>query len=160
MSLSVFPMQNLMVVRAYTIYIAVWVTHVSEGMIVTCFPTLTFKILRSEHSFLRQSYSSEFPKENGPTWRKHKSVSFGELQKIAAGKSVARVGATENPQQRAGQYAREGYSGQMYKFKTQNMRKAEDKLLQQSAGTHNVQERSNAPDEPGYVYALKGRKYK
>ena len=38
------------------------------------------------------------------------------------------------------------------------MRKAEDRLLQQ-AGTHNVQERSNAPDKPGYVYAIKGRKY-
>ena len=98
--------------------------------------------------------------QRGGNIRDHKPVSFGELQKIAAGKSVARVGATENPQQRADQYASEGFSGQMYEFKTQNMRKAEDRLLQQSAGTHNVQERSNAPDKPGYVYALKGRKYK
>ena len=96
--------------------------------------------------------------QRGGNIRDHKSVSFGELQKVAAGKSVARVGATENPQQRADQYAREGYSGQMYQFRTQNMRKAEDRLLQQ-AGTHNVQERSNAPDKPGYVYAIKGRKY-
>ena len=71
---------------------------------------------------------------------------------------MARVGATEDPKQRAGQYAREGYSGEMYQFKTQNMHKAEDRLLQQ-AGTHNVQQKSNAPDKPGYAYALKGRKY-
>ena len=96
--------------------------------------------------------------QRGGNIRDHKPVSFGELQKVAAGKSVARVGATEDPSQRAGQYAREGYSGEMYQSKTQNMRKAEDRLLQQ-AGTHNVQQKSNAPDKPGYVYALKGRKY-
>ena len=96
--------------------------------------------------------------QRGGNIRGNSSVSFGELQKLAAGKSVARVGATENPGERAQQYAREGYSGQMYQSRTQNMRKAEDRLLQQG-GTHNVQERSNAPDKPGYVYALKGRKY-
>ena len=96
--------------------------------------------------------------QRGGNIRDHKSVSFRELQKIAAGNYVARVGATEDPKQRAGQYASQGYSGEMYQFKTQNMRKAEDKLLQQ-AGTHNVQQRSNAPDKSGYVYALKGRKY-
>ena len=97
--------------------------------------------------------------QRGGNIRDHKNVSFSELQKVAAGKSVARVGATENPQQRADQYAREGYSGQMYQFRTQNMHRAEDRLLQQAAGTHNVQARSNAPDKPGYVYVVKGRKY-
>ena len=135
-------------------------------MLVTCFPTLKFKIPRSEqisfHSKLIHRNKAILLKkmaQRGGNIRDHKSVSFGELRKIVAGKSVVRVGATENPQQRADQYAREGYSGQMYQFRTQNMHRAEDRLLQQAAGTHNVQERSNAPDKPGYVYAIKGRKY-
>jgi hypothetical protein len=113
-----------------------------------------FKLIHQNKAFLLKKMA-----QRGGNIRDHKPVSFGELQKIVAEKSVARVGATENPQQRADQYAREGYSGQMYQFRTQNMQRAEDRLLQQGGGTHNVQERSNAPDKPGYVYALKGRKY-
>ena len=89
-----------------------------------------------------------------------KTVTQKKLQQVARGDGIARVGSTTNPKQRAQQYWSEGYRGKMYQSTTQNMRKAEDKLLQHTPGKHNVQKRSNAPDKPGKVYAVKGRKYK
>ena len=95
----------------------------------------------------------------GGNIREFKTVPFSELLKLAAGKNVARVGATEkDPKGRAAQYEKEGYSGVMYMFKTENMRKAEDQLLQQG-GTHNEQRKSNVQDKPGFVYVIIGRKY-
>ena len=58
----------------------------------------------------------------------------------------------------ADQYEREGYSGVMYFFRTKNMMRAEDELLEYP-GTHNVHEWSGAQPKPGYVYVIKGRKY-
>ena len=98
--------------------------------------------------------------QKGGNIRVHKVATFNELQQIAAQSGGIRVGATDDPNRRANEHEREGYSGQMYYFKTENMRKAEDKLLEQAPGIHNVQQRSNAEDKPGYVYAIKGRKYK
>lgn len=92
--------------------------------------------------------------------REQVPVSFKDLQTIAGQRGAIRVGATEHPQDRASQYQSEGYSGVMYHFKTENMRKAENRLLQQTGTQHNVQQRSNAEDRPGYVYAIQGRKYK
>ena len=94
----------------------------------------------------------------GGNIRNHRSMTFQELQNITKDGGISRVGATDDPKRRAQEYAREGYSGTMYKFKTENMRKAEDKLLSVSPGWHNVQRSSNAPDQSGYVYAIKERK--
>ena len=88
-----------------------------------------------------------------------KTVTLKKLQRIAGGKSAARVGVTTNLKQRAQQYKMEGYRGKMFQSRTRNMRKAEDKLLQKTPGKHNIQKRSNAPAKPGRVYTLKGRKY-
>ena len=69
-----------------------------------------------------------------------------------------RVGSTVNPEQRAGQYEAEGYSGTMYAAPTQNMMQAEDKLLE-AEPRHNEQKLSNGDEAPGFVYAIVGRKY-
>ena len=128
-------------------------------MIVLVFNELIF--LQNQTQLLRTktAAASTITQENGNI-HIHKVATFKELHQIAAQSGVIRVGATNDPNRRANQYEREGYSGQMYYFKTENMRKAEDKLLEQAAGIHNVQQRSNAENKPGYVYAIKGRKYK
>ena len=88
-----------------------------------------------------------------------REVTHGQLREISEQNYAVRAGSTIDPEQRAGQYEREGYSGTMYFAKTENMNKAESKLLQDYTYTHNVHQSSNSPSEPGYSYVIKGRRY-
>ena len=54
-------------------------------------------------------------------------VSFEILKQRAKQVNDERVGATTDIEWRRGEYEWDGYSGTMYYFKTENMKKAEDK---------------------------------
>ena len=82
---------------------------------------------------------------------------FYQLLEIAKGSNNVYVGSTDNPNRRAEEHDRE-YSGVMYTFRTENMRKDEDKLLQETPGKYNEQRKSNAENKPGFVYVIIGRK--
>lgn len=84
-------------------------------------------------------------------------VSQAELFRIAEQRGN-RVGSTKNPDARAGAYSRDGYRGEMFVARTNNMMKAEDRLLGQSDYRHNVQRYSNAQEKPGYIYTNVGQK--
>lgn len=81
-----------------------------------------------------------------------------ELSKIANERGAIRVGSTYNPQARAASYAHEGYRGTMYAAPTNNMIQSENRFLRDSATRHNVHGFSNAQDEKGYVYVVKGQR--
>ena len=85
-------------------------------------------------------------------------VTFHVLKQKAKQGNNERVGATIDIERRRGEYQREGYSGTMYYFKTENMKKAEDELLNEckSSGVcpGNVQKASNTKADPGYVYVI------
>ena len=84
-------------------------------------------------------------------------VTFGELKEKAGEARTQRVGATVNVDSRISQYKREGYTGTFNYAPTQNMKKAEDKLLEcTDTGTCpcNKQTKSNVSEEPGYVYVI------
>ena len=85
-------------------------------------------------------------------------VSQAELNKIAQQNNSIRVGSTINPESRANQYEREGYSGTMYYAKTANMCYAENKLLEKDT-RHNVHSCSNSSDQAGYVYVINGKRF-
>lgn len=87
-------------------------------------------------------------------------VSQKELKDIAEGYGVIRAGATNDIKRRIGQYERDGYSGEVYFAKTTNMKYAENSLLHNYYFRHNVHQSSNVSDEPGYVYVIKGKRYK
>mmetsp|Transcript_14151 Transcript_14151/g.22089 ORF Transcript_14151/g.22089 Transcript_14151/m.22089 type:complete len:113 (-) Transcript_14151:192-530(-) len=80
------------------------------------------------------------------------------LSSHASKRSAVRVGATKSPPTRSGQYANSGYHGTMYVAKTSNMKAAENKLLANHSGRHNVQKTSNAAATSGYVYTIVGQK--
>ncbi|CAF0986045.1 unnamed protein product [Brachionus calyciflorus] len=88
---------------------------------------------------------------------KKEFVTQRDLNEMAQEKNSIRVGSTVDPQQRAYQYQAEGYAGTMFVAKTANMLLAEDKLLEHQT-RHNVHMRSNAPNDEGFVYVIKGRK--
>jgi hypothetical protein len=83
------------------------------------------------------------------------------LQKIEFETHIIRAGASIDCDKRANSYEGELYSGVMFYARTQNMMKAEDKLLK--AGwkngncKHNLQEFSNAQEGPGFVYIRGGQ---
>ena len=86
-----------------------------------------------------------------------REVKIHELQSLAGQPNIQRVGATGNPDTRISQYRRDGYTGTFLYAPTQNMKKAEDKLLEcTKTGTCpcNVQGKSNVPEGPGYVYVI------
>ena len=87
-----------------------------------------------------------------------KQVSVKRLQKTASGKGAVRSGSTTDIQRRAREYQSEGYSGEMFYSKTQNMKALENKLLEAGPGRHNVQKTSGAKPKPGYAYTIKGKK--
>ena len=82
-----------------------------------------------------------------------------QLKEISEETHSIRAGSTIDPQQRAGEYERDGYSGTMYTARTENMNRAETQLLQNYDYTHNVHLSSNSPAEPGYVYVIKGKRF-
>ena len=80
-----------------------------------------------------------------------------ELHNKARPASVSQVyyvGTTVDPQRRRGEHERDGKRGTMYYTKTENMRQAEDKLLEICDCSGNQQRRSNAQEGPGYVYLI------
>lgn len=88
-----------------------------------------------------------------------KQVPLKRLQRMASGKGAVRSGSTTDVQRRAREYESSGYSGEVYYSKTQNMKAAENKLLQAGPGRHNVHKRSGARSTPGNAYIIKGKKY-
>lgn len=80
-----------------------------------------------------------------------------ELHEKAEECGSIRAGATVDPNRRADEYEAEGFSGRMYVAPTENMMKAEDKLLDHEL-RHNEQVNSNAAEGAGYVYVIQGRK--
>ena len=79
-------------------------------------------------------------------------------------RGVIRVGGTErDPNMRADEYERLGFSGIMFYAKSTNIRLAEDKSLnlakQFGAAIHNQQEYSNLPLIDGFVYVIQGKRY-
>ena len=88
-------------------------------------------------------------------------VTVTELEGMVRAGQVAplRVGVTNDPRRRAGEYKTEySENATMYYAKTSNKRTAENRLLDKCAGRggccFNVHRRSNAPEEKGYVYAI------
>ena len=98
------------------------------------------------------------PKKKGNLGRP-KQVPLKRLQKIASGKGAVRSGSTADIQRRAREYELQGYSGDIHYSRTQNMKAAEDKLLQAGPGRHNVQKTSGAQPKPGTAYTIQGKKY-
>ena len=85
-------------------------------------------------------------------------VSQEHLIDLAKNPSNVRVGSTIDMKQRAVQYEEEGYSGDIFYTKAENMRKAEDKLLKHP-GRYNVQRQSGAKERRGYIYVILGQKH-
>jgi len=87
-----------------------------------------------------------------------------KLHKIVKQRKSIRVGSTKNPAKRASAYQSEGYRGTMYVASTQNMMKAEDRLMRTAKkaerGRYNVHQLSGAKAKPGYVYVNKGQRRK
>ncbi len=88
---------------------------------------------------------------------KIRKVSQEKLSKIAHQRGAIRAGSSKHPKARAEKYKDEGYGGTMFVAPTNDMKKAENKLLRNSL-RHNTHERSNAPNKPGKVYVIKGKK--
>ncbi len=86
-------------------------------------------------------------------------VTQSDLNEIVEQNNSIRVGSTKDPNSRAKQYERDGYSGTMYVAKTSNMQQAENKLLDHNT-RHNDHKTSNQSDDAGYVYVINGRRYK
>lgn len=78
-----------------------------------------------------------------------------DLESKATEQKTFRAGATTEPERRRGEYERDnGYTGTMYYAATQNMKKAEDRLLAVCPCAMNKQRTSNVQEEKGYVYIL------
>lgn len=85
-------------------------------------------------------------------------VTQSQLHELAQENYSIRAGGTINPERRANDYEREGYSGVMYAARTDNVQYAEDRLLEHNL-RHNVHEQSNLPPVEGFVYVIQGKKY-
>ena len=81
-------------------------------------------------------------------------------RKIEQGK-IERVGITNDVERRRHEYEKKGYTGEMMFSRTDNKRKVEDKFLEECGDSCylNIQKKSNAPDEPGYVYGINLEKH-
>ncbi len=86
-------------------------------------------------------------------------VTQEQLFTIAQEKYAVYGGSTDDPERRAREHSREGYSGKMFYADTKNMMQAEDRLLRTGNFRYNIQGSSNADQSPGYVYVIKGVKH-
>ena len=77
-----------------------------------------------------------------------------DLESKARERKTIRTGATTEPERRKREYERDGYTGTMYFAATQNMKRAEDRLLAVCPCAMNMQRTSNVKEEPGYVYII------
>ena len=82
-----------------------------------------------------------------------KKVTQKELSKLASKGDY--TGRTIDPARRHKEHQRDGLDGTMYFAKTENMKKAENRLLEKCPCPDNTQRTSNAPSSPGYVYVYK-----
>ena len=87
-------------------------------------------------------------------------VSQKALFKVTRRRRIIRAGATKNIRERINKYKNERYSGTVYFAKTTNMKKTENKLLGQRLYAHNVHRKSNSSNKKGFVYAIKGKRYR
>ena len=85
--------------------------------------------------------------------KKPVKVTQKELSKLASKGDY--TGTTIDPARRHKEHQRDGHKGVMYFAKTQNMKKAENRLLKKCLCPGNTQRTSNAPSRPGYVYLIK-----
>ena len=85
--------------------------------------------------------------------KKPVKVTQKELFKLASKGDY--TGTTIDPARRQGEHKRDGHEGAMYYAKTQNMKKAENRLLKKCPCPGNTQRTSNAPSRPGNVYLIK-----
>ena len=83
------------------------------------------------------------------------NVSFSEVELNA--KSARRAGSTTGIPSRIQSYKAK-YRGIMYSASTQNMERAENKLLSKYKLPDNEHRESNSPAAPGFVYVIKGTK--
>jgi len=81
-------------------------------------------------------------------------TNIGELEDRAREWKTIRVGATTDPDRCKREYEHDGYAGTMYYAATQNMKRAEDRLLAVCHCRENEQRTSNAKSEQGYVYVI------
>lgn len=74
--------------------------------------------------------------------------------------AIIRVGATINPDRRLKEHKKTGYRGSMMFVETNDMKEAEDRILDAcDSCSHNIQKSSNIPvARHGYVYGIKGYK--
>ncbi|KAK7462038.1 hypothetical protein BaRGS_00038527 [Batillaria attramentaria] len=78
----------------------------------------------------------------------------GQLHEMLRKNKVKYVGATENRKERATAHARTFPGRDMYFAPTQNMKNAEQQLIDACPKCLNIQRRSNAPQEKGFVYII------
>lgn len=81
-----------------------------------------------------------------------------KLIKIRSKRGAVRVGSTKNPSSRSSNYATNGYRGTMFVAPTKNMMRSEDRFLKNSYARHNVHGFSNASEDKGFVYVIKGQR--
>ncbi|MBM4320089.1 MAG: hypothetical protein FJ125_09035 [Deltaproteobacteria bacterium] len=84
----------------------------------------------------------------------------GDLHDIADEQGSIRAGVTTDLEATRRRYEREGYGGTLYAAPTRNMMRAEDQMLGEHGFRHNQQTTSNAPEDPGFVYVIQGKKFK
>ena len=88
------------------------------------------------------------------------SVTQQVLFQRAQESGAVRGGATISPKATKTRYEGQGYGGTLFVATTLNMKAAEDRLLAIRDFRHNVQKLSNVQEEPGFIYVIKGRKFR
>lgn len=88
-------------------------------------------------------------------------ISQRELHEIAQKIGSIRAGSTKASEllNRVSWYERQLFSGTFYYALTENMKKSENRLLQNYFFLHNDHASSNSEEGMGFVYVIKGRKY-
>jgi len=89
-----------------------------------------------------------------PSFCRLVKTNIGDLEDRATERKTIRTGVTTDPERRKREYEYDGYAGTMYYAETQNMKRAEDRLLAICHCRENEQRKSNAKSEPGYVYVI------
>ena len=82
-------------------------------------------------------------------------TTIGDLEEKAKKVKSNYVGRTNDVDRRRGEHERDGRTGKFYYAETQNMKKAENKLISMcKTCPGNIQRSSNAPETSGFVYVI------
>ena len=82
-------------------------------------------------------------------------TTIGDLEEKVKKVRSAYVGSTTDVDRRLSEHERDGRTGKFYYAETQNMKKAENKLLSMcTTCSGNTQTSSNAQESRGYVYVI------